>query len=85
MHLIYWSVRTSSRRGGQVVNLVDRGYRYFIASWEYQFIRVYEKLVQHPDNNISNIISQGHISTIWQNLGYRDKGEEIILSPNIYM
>ena len=53
MDLIYWSVHSYSRRGGENVEVVDRGYQYFLASCEYYFVRVHENLVQHPSNNIS--------------------------------
>ena len=47
MDLIYWSVRSSSRMRGDVW-----GFRY-LASFEHQFIRLNENLVQYPSNNIS--------------------------------
>ena len=45
MDLIYWSVRSSSRRGW------GKG-----GSCAYQFITVHENLVQNPSNNICTYI-----------------------------
>ena len=55
--LIYWSVRSSSKRRGNVVKgdwmrSIDN-----LARREYYFIRVHANLVQHPSNNISIIPS----------------------------
>ena len=47
MDLIYWSVRSSSRRGGDGV----KGYRCF-SHLRPSLVRVHENLVQHPINNI---------------------------------
>ena len=51
MDLINWSVRSSSRRGGDGV----KGGVVILASCEYYFIRVHENLLQHPSNYISII------------------------------
>ena len=45
----YWSVRSSSWTGGNVVKMLDG--IVVLASCEYKFIRVHENLVQHPINN----------------------------------
>ena len=50
----YWSVCSSSRILGDGIMGV-RGGIIILASWEYHFIRVHEKLVQHPINYISNV------------------------------
>ena len=47
MDLIYWSVRSSSKRGG---NGLNEGYRYFS---QLLISHEYGNLVQHPYNNIS--------------------------------
>ena len=47
MDLIYWLVRSSSRRGGGKGVIVN------LACNEHHFIRVHENLVQHPRNNTS--------------------------------
>ena len=52
MDLLYWSVRSSSWRGGDGVKGVDGGI-VILVSCEHHFIRVHENLVQHPSNNIS--------------------------------
>ena len=44
MDLMYWSVCSSSRRGGDLIKGVDGGHH---------FIRVYKNVVQHPNNDIS--------------------------------
>ena len=44
MVLIYWSANLPSRGNGAI---------FILASCKYQFIRVYENLVQHPRNHIS--------------------------------
>ena len=44
MWLIYWSVRSSSSRGGDGLKSVDGGYRY-LASCVFHFIREHENLV----------------------------------------
>ena len=41
--LIYWSVRSSSRRGGDGI----KGVIIILASCKYHFIKVHENLVQH--------------------------------------
>ena len=54
--LIYWSVRLSFWRGGDEVNGLDGGDRYF--GQVRVSLRVYKNLVQHPSNNISNTVVQ---------------------------
>ena len=49
MDLIYWLVRSSSKRCGYGLKEVDKK----IYCCENHFIRVHEKLVQYPSNNIS--------------------------------
>ena len=49
IELIYWTVRSSSRKGWDGIKGVDGGYH---------FIRVHENLVQHPTNNISIVLVQ---------------------------
>ena len=49
--LMYWSVRSCSRRGGDGIK-VWMGGIVILASSEYHFIRVHEKIVQHQSNNI---------------------------------
>ena len=49
--LMYWSVRSSSKKGGKGEG--NEGDIFILASCEHHFIRVHEKLVQHPSNNIS--------------------------------
>ena len=51
MDLINWSVRSSSRRGGDGV----KGGVVILASFEFYFSRVNENLLQHPCNYISGI------------------------------
>ena len=59
MDLIYWPVRSSSRRGKDGVKGVDR----YFSQKRHQFIRIVENLVQHPSNNISIILEKGVIVT----------------------
>ena len=54
--LIYWSVRLSIWRGGDEVNGLDGGNRFFGQVRVSQ--RVYKNLVQHPSNNKSNTVVQ---------------------------
>ena len=51
MDHIYWSVCSSSRRGGYGAK--DYGGIVVLASCEHHFLRVHKNLVQHPNNNIS--------------------------------
>ena len=51
MDLIYWSVRSSTRKGDGVNGVY--GFIVILASYEYHFIRVYENLAQHPSNILS--------------------------------
>ena len=51
MDLIYWSVRSSTRKGDGVNGVY--GFFVILASYEYHFIRVYENLAQHPSNILS--------------------------------
>ena len=53
MDLICWSF-VHSEGEGDGVNRVNGEYN-FLASCKHHFIRVYEYLVQHPNNNKSNI------------------------------
>ena len=53
MDLIYWSVRSSSRRGGDRLN---GRYSYFSQ------LRVHENLVKHASNNISNVSKSSFLS-----------------------
>ena len=52
MDLIYWSVGSSSRKGGDRLKGVD-GVFVSLASYEHYFIGVDKNLEQHPSNNIS--------------------------------
>ena len=52
MDLIYWSVCSSSRRGGDWLKGVDWGI-VILASCKHHFIKVHENLEQHPISNIS--------------------------------
>ena len=52
MELVYWSVHSSRRRGGNEVREVD-GVIVFLANCKNNFITVHENLVQHPSNYIS--------------------------------
>ena len=52
MHLIYWSVRSSRRRKGDWVNVLNGGYHFF-SLLGLSLIRVHENLVQHPIKYIS--------------------------------
>ena len=52
MDLIYWSVRSSSRREGNGVKSLYEGI-VILASYEFHFIRVYDYLVLDPSNNKS--------------------------------
>ena len=54
MDLIYLSVHSYSRIGGDGVKRLDGGEGgiVILASCDYHFIRVQENLVQHPSNNI---------------------------------
>ena len=51
MDLIYWSFRSSSRRGWGWAIVI-------LASCEDNFIRIHENLVQYPSDNISNITTE---------------------------
>ena len=50
MEHIYWPVCICRRMGGDGIKKVNRYFSQLLVS----FIRVYENLVQHPSNNISN-------------------------------
>ena len=51
MVLVYWSFRSSTRRGGDGVNEVDGGYRYFSPLG----VSLHGNLVQQPSsNNLAN-------------------------------
>ena len=47
MNLSHWTVRSSSRRGGDKVKRVDGGI-VILASCKHHFIRVFANLEQHP-------------------------------------
>ena len=51
MELIYWSVRSSSRSGGDGVKGVEGGNRYFIPL-RVSLFREQENLAKDPSNNI---------------------------------
>ena len=52
MDLIYWSVGSSSRKGGVRLKGVN-GVFVSLASYEHYFIGVDKNVEQHPSNNIS--------------------------------
>ena len=52
MKLIYWSVRSSGRRGGDEIKRVD-GVIVILARCDFHFIREYENLVKDPSKDIS--------------------------------
>ena len=56
MDIIYWSVRSSNRRGNKVKG-VDGGI-FILASCEYHFIRVHENLGQDPSNQSREYIER---------------------------
>ena len=53
MYIIFWSVRSSSKRGGDGVKRVDGVSLFQSAASITLFIRVHENLVQRPRNNKS--------------------------------
>ncbi len=55
MDIIYWSVRSCSRRRGYGVKRVVGGIVILVSS-EHHFIRVNENMVQHPTNNKSILL-----------------------------
>ena len=63
MDLINWSVRSSSRRGGDGVKVGV----VILASFEFYFSRVNENLLQHPSNYISIIAHYNINNTYFKN------------------
>ena len=55
MELIYWSIRSSSRRVVNGIKWVD-GCIIILGNFELYLISIHENLVQHPSNNISNVL-----------------------------
>ena len=53
MNLIYCSVCSSSRKGGDVMIIVWMGCFVILDSCKYHFTRVHANLVHHPSNDIS--------------------------------
>ena len=51
MGLIYWSLRSSSKRGGDVIKGIDVGYDY-VSQLQVSLNKVEENLVQHSQNYI---------------------------------
>ena len=53
---MYWLVRSSSRRGGYGINVVDGRENSYFSQLKVHFFRVHENLVQHPSNYIEIIL-----------------------------
>ena len=51
MKITYWSVRTSSRRGGDGVKWVKGAGIVFLASYNFHFTKVHDDLVYDPSTN----------------------------------
>ena len=51
MDLIYWLLRSSSHRGGDVIKGIDVGYDY-VSQLQVSLYKVEENLVQHLQNYI---------------------------------
>ena len=55
MHLIYWSIRSSRRRGWDGIKRVEEGVVVILNNYKLRFIRVHDNFVQNPSNNNSII------------------------------
>ena len=55
MDLIYWSIRSFSRRGWDGIKGVEEGVVVILNNYKLRFIRVHDNFVQNPSNNNSII------------------------------